>query len=114
MSHEDKLNLAIKKVQSEMLDIKKHADEEYEKLKSESNELFKLVEDKLCHECKKLVKLQVNFGDCKPNRSVAYIIFDIGLITKVELKLDDDRTYNLLAYYINKINSRHQSALSTI
>jgi hypothetical protein len=103
--YESKLNEAIKKHEEYSVDMKKHAELKYAELKNESQKILDLVLIRIKPEFHKYVKSQVNFGDCRPSESTAYILFDnITSITKVQLKFDDEM-YRLLAFHIDKTNN---------
>lgn len=101
----DKLEFAIANHELEVKNIKEIADNEYKELKLISEELLKIILEKLKEDRKNNVKLQVNYGDRMPSKSSAYLIFnDIRGIYRVCLDFSDEM-YRLIAYYIYKINN---------
>lgn len=103
--YESKLNEAIKKHEEYSIDMKKHAELKHTELNNKSQKILDLVLIKIKPELHKYIKLQINYGDCRPAESTACIIFDnITSINKVQLKFDDEM-YRMLAFYIDKTNS---------
>jgi len=99
-----KLDSAIEKLNSEFNVIDENAKLQYNDLKKFSEQFFEYVKSKIKPELHKLMSLKINYGNLRPNKSIAYITFYVNRPIILELDFNNNDFYSKLAYYIDMIN----------